>query len=425
MNFKIRSLLALSLLTSTIFSRIVDPSYQIATWWGFRTAAVSYTFDDNCSNQLALAVPLFDEYKMKLTLFTVSGWVTDWQGLKAAALQGHEIASHTVTHTILNTLSAANQESELKNSQTAINANIPNLQCITMAYPNCIEATESLTAKYYVAARGCSGIVETATPANAMNISCIVGGNSGTYTTVQSLNDVANQALAKKGWGVLLFHGIDNDGGYSPVQSSVLRAHIKHLDSLSTTVWVSTFGTVFRYGKERDSISVREVANDGAGIRVQISDNLPNAVYNVPVTLKRNVPNGWTAAFATQNGKKIPCSIVAQAIQFDAVPDAGDIVISQNSTSVLRDRAFSRDAMPQVVWAGHAGNCMVVSFRAPSSDEYDVRIVDVRGTCLFKGERVVSGTIRIPLSAAHTNGSIFFVRIAGKQNTVTKQIIMN
>ena len=56
---------------------------------------------------------------------------------------GHEIASHTVSHTDLSTLSDEAQTNELKNSQISIKANVPGQKCLTLAYPNCVEAKES------------------------------------------------------------------------------------------------------------------------------------------------------------------------------------------------------------------------------------------------------------------------------------------
>ena len=83
-------------------SQSIESPYEVGTWQGFRSAAVTYTFDDNCPNQLLIAVPMFDEFDFKLTLFTVTnpswGWAANWNGLQNADSEGHEIASHTVTH---------------------------------------------------------------------------------------------------------------------------------------------------------------------------------------------------------------------------------------------------------------------------------------------------------------------------------------
>jgi peptidoglycan/xylan/chitin deacetylase (PgdA/CDA1 family) len=120
-----------------VHSQTVAPPYEVGTWQGFRTAAVSYTFDDGSPNQYAKAVPMFNELGFKLTWFIVTspswGWPANWTALQNAAAQGHEIASHTVTHTSLGGMSDSLQTVELKNSKDAINAHIPGNQCITLA----------------------------------------------------------------------------------------------------------------------------------------------------------------------------------------------------------------------------------------------------------------------------------------------------
>ena len=53
----------------------VQAPYEVGTWQGFRRAAITYTFDDNCANQFALAVPMFNASGLKLTLYPVINWL--------------------------------------------------------------------------------------------------------------------------------------------------------------------------------------------------------------------------------------------------------------------------------------------------------------------------------------------------------------
>jgi peptidoglycan-N-acetylglucosamine deacetylase len=108
---KTASILSIIILLSlnSLHSQSVAPGYQVGTWQGFRTAAISFTFDDNCLNQLALAVPMFKTHGFNLTLFTVTSWSPNWTGLQNAASDGNEVASHTVTHTSLGGLTDAQQ----------------------------------------------------------------------------------------------------------------------------------------------------------------------------------------------------------------------------------------------------------------------------------------------------------------------------
>jgi oligosaccharide reducing-end xylanase len=319
-------------------NRASNVPYEIGTWRGFRPAAMSYTFDDGCSNQFSVAIPMFDAKGFKLTLFTVTSTMfPGWPKLQSAASNGHEIASHTMTHTRLATLSDEEQIKELKNSRDAINANIPGQKCVTMAYPYCVEGKDSLTSQYYMAARTCSQQLVPSTPANWMNISSFVCGSLGSVKTVQDFNARADSAAASKAWCVYLLHGIDNDGGYSPVTTSTLHGGLDYLAANRDKFWVDTFGNVVRYILERNAASVTETANTKDRITLSLTDSLDGSVFNYPITLRRPLPQGWSAASVSQKHKALPAQIVSvnstNYVMFDVVPNGGDIILSKSDVA--------------------------------------------------------------------------------------------
>lgn len=340
-RYKIHLLIVIFMAGNMGHSKTIDSPYEVGTWPGFRKAAISYTFDDGCSNQFATALPMFEEFGFKMTLFTVSDWSADnWKALKSASAAGHEIASHTVTHPRLNTMSKEQQEIELKNSQKAIDSNIPNSKCITIAYPYCNAGDIPLCEKYYIAARGCQGSIEKSTPGNFMNISSIVCGNLGSITTMENFSKRYEEAAASNGWCVLLLHGIDNDGGYSPLPSAVLRESLEYLKTHKDMFWVDTFVNVVRYIRERDAVSVKETSNQENSITIQVTDTLDNAIYNYPITIRRPLPENWQAVKILQNDKAVNANIIElnskKYVMFDAFPDGGNIVLSKSFPDYCR-----------------------------------------------------------------------------------------
>lgn len=313
----------------------VESPYQVGTWQGFRTAAVSYTFDDNCSNQLAVAVPMFDEFGFKLTLFTFTnaGWnPANWTGLQAAAANGHEIGSHTVTHpSNLGTMTIEAQTTELVNSQNTINSYIDPNQCFTIAYPNCNPSDPTLTATYYISGRTCSGAIVPSTPSNFMQISSIICGSSGTIKTTANFITKFTSAASSGGWCVPLIHGIDGDGGFSNLSSTILRESLEYLDEHRSTYWVSSFSNVTRYIKERNDVSVTQTSSTDSSITIQVTDTLDNAIFSFPITIRRPLPENWLGVNVMQNGQPVESNIVTVGsttyIMFDAVPDGGDVTI--------------------------------------------------------------------------------------------------
>ncbi|MGA2142289.1 MAG: polysaccharide deacetylase family protein [Brevinematales bacterium] len=325
-------MLGLCLGTASGFSQ----DYETGTWPDFKDAAVCFTFDDGCPNQYKTAIPMFDEYGFKLTMFTVTGWSPDWEKLKKASLNGHEIASHTVNHSSLGFLPAGMQDSELSNSQNEINKHIPDKKCLTLAYPNCIKGNYDICGKYYIAARGCGGVIESSTPSDFMDISSIVCGVQGTVKTGGDFISKTDSALSSGGLCVFLIHALDGDSGYSTLLSGELRKELEYLKSINGRVWVATFRDIVLYIRERNSITVIETSTLNNMITLKVSDGLDDSVYNYPVTLRRKLRPGenFKNASAVQNGKEVKSSIVNTGssvyLMFDVIPGKGDVVLKLN-----------------------------------------------------------------------------------------------
>jgi oligosaccharide reducing-end xylanase len=314
------------------YSGTVAYPYQVGNWPGFRSAAITYTFDDHCSNQFVIAVPLFNQYGYKLTLYPVPNWGPPWSSIESAGAAGHEVGSHTMSHPHLPQLTIEQQTTELVNSQNTINSHIPSQQCVTIAYPFCEPSDQALTATYYIGGRVCSwSTIEANTPSNMYQINSMICGSSGGVNSTATFIAKDNAAAASKGWCVYLIHGINSDGGYSPLSSTILTESVQYLDAHRDIFWVETFGHVVRYIRERNDVSVAESSNTGNTITLQVTDTLDNAIYNYPVTIRRPLPAGWESAKVSQNGQPAATSIIdinsVKYVMFDVVPDGGDVVL--------------------------------------------------------------------------------------------------
>jgi len=329
-------LLAFFLIAGNVgYCGTIDPPYEAGTWRGFRSAAITYTFDDHCSNQFAIAVPLFNQYGYKLTLYPVPDWGPPWTSIESAGAAGHEVGSHTMSHTNLSGMSDEDQIYEYSTSQSTINSHIPSQQCVTIAYPECQVGKQSLIDDYYIAGRVCSlGTIEATTPSNFYQInSMICGSYSGAVNSTSAFVSKFTSAASSNKWCVFLIHGINSDGGWSPLSSTILTESVQYLDANRDIFWVETFGHVVRYIKERNDVSVTETTVLSDSITVQVTDTLDNGIYDYPVTIRRPLPSGWSSATASQNGQPIDSSIVEVAsvkyVMFDAVPDGGDVVLTK------------------------------------------------------------------------------------------------
>lgn len=324
--------LSFFLMLGTLAAKAQLPKdYEVATWSGFKTAAVTYTFDDNTANQLPVALPLFDKYDFKATFFPVIDWNPDWAAFKKAAENGHEIGSHTVSHANLSTLGTDKQKTELEKSQSIINSEIPDAKCVTIAYPFCSVGDLPLIQKYYIAGRICSQAIEPATPADFYRISSIIAGSQGTIKTASDFNAKVESAKESKGWCVFLIHGVDDDHGFSPLNSAELANHLQYLKAHENDYWVATFGNVVKYIKERNSVKLSEIVSSADTLKLTVSDSLDQTVFNVPVTIRRKLPEGWKLAQVFSGKKQIRSEVVSDKngyyLVFDAVPDGNELFL--------------------------------------------------------------------------------------------------
>lgn len=312
----------------------ISDTWEIATWKNFSQSAITHTWDDNTAKQLNTALPIYDEFGFKATFFIVNIWNPDWSGFKNASQNGHEIASHTLNH-----ISFANQSSseiftEMNDSQNLINEKMGNKNCLTIAYPFCVTENYNLAKKFFIAARICDGKIVPKIPLDFMNISSFVCGTESNNKTATNFNAIADKAVSENGWAVYLFHGIDNDGGYSPIESSELRIHLQYLNSNKNNFWVDTFVNVTKYIKERQGAIIKQTNSNNILISANLTNNLDNIIYNYPITLKKEIPLSWNAITVKQNNAVIDFKIIIESskkyVILNVIPNAGEIQIIKN-----------------------------------------------------------------------------------------------
>jgi len=320
--------------TCATFAAPIPAPYELATWHGFRTCAVSYTFDDNSPNQFSVAQPMFDAKEFHATFFCIVGSLspTQWTTIESASAKGHEIASHTLTHPDLSTQPDAQVITEESGSKNLIESHTGK-KCVSLAYPFCNVPKRPITSQYYLFARSCNESLVPSTPPDFMSIGAI-GAHSS------SMNAAADNAASSGSWLVWLIHGIDNDAACCPITSLVLRSNLDYVAANTNKWWIETFGNVSRYIHERNASVLTVVLEGNSTIRLQLTNSLDTAIFNYPVTLRRPMPSGWSAATITQNGVPVPSQVVNGNLVFDVVPNGGDIVLSKLETL----RGFSKSA---------------------------------------------------------------------------------
>ena len=318
MNYKIISI-ALALGSTMVWAQ----SAEIGTWAGFRKGAVSFTFDDGAPSHVSDAAPLFDKYGYKGTFNLVVNWNPDWSGFGNMAKNGHEIASHSNTH-------PQNMSGEEASSKSSIASKIQQKYgVITLAYPNCNVPNAQEVLKNYIVGRICnSGNSQVGKdgPSNWAQVPAIMTGPNGSNDFKGPMGSV----VQSNGWVSFLTHGFSgkNNGNatYSPTDIGLIEDALKYAQQNDKDIWVAPMGHVAMYIKERKAAKIE--ASGSGTITVKLTHNIKDNVSDYDYPLSIRVKYDGSKAEVTQAGAKLESKIDGGYVYFDAVPNAGDIVIS-------------------------------------------------------------------------------------------------
>ena len=310
---------------------------EIATWAGFTKAAVTWTFDDGARESSAhtWAAGELDKYGFPGTFYLVTNWTSGGYGTYSGMVaKGHEIGSHTDSHT--------SSDGELASSQSTIDRNISGQKCITIAYPNCQVPTESTVLRYYIGGRICGGQNNSKSPNNFARLDSHICGTQGKNSASQ-FQSTCQSAAGSNGWTVFLIHGFSQrqaSGSYSPTSESAFTETLSWLDKNRSTYWVATFRDAIKYIKERDNATLKETSASASEIAYSLTDNLDNNIYDYPLSIRIPMPDGWNeGVIVYQNEEEIESKVEGNYVYFDAVPDGGTILV-KSLGSVVPDPEF-------------------------------------------------------------------------------------
>lgn len=314
---------------------------EIGTWAGFRKGAVSFTFDDGAPSHVSDAGPLFDKYGYKATFNLVVNWNPDWSGFGNMAKNGHEIASHSNTH-------GQNMSGEEASSKKAIEGKIQQKYgIITLAYPNCNVPNESAVLQNYIVGRICNSgnsIVGKDGPSNWARVPAIMTGPNGSNDFKGPMGSVVNS----NSWVSFLTHGFSgkNNGNanYSPTDIGLIEDALKYAQQNDKDIWVAPMGHVAMYIKERKAAKIE--ASGSGTITVKLTHNIKDNISDYDYPLSIRVKYDGSKAEVTQAGAKLESKIDGGYVYFDAVPNAGDIVISGEGGGTSQPTESSSSSAP-------------------------------------------------------------------------------
>ena len=264
-----------------------------------------------------------------------------WDELRALSNRGYEFASHTVTHPRLAVLDEPNLVYELEKSRQEILNQLGFKHTFSVECPYGTEnerAVQAALLRYQVARNYMPDAdVDDLDRANgadpALSHKEYIRWQRGALseTPMKVMKSWVDKTVAQGNiWLVLVFHGVDGIG-WKAKTSAELKEYFGYINGKKESLWVATFQDVTKYIRERSHAVVASYT-DGEGISVTLRSDLTDMSYDLPVTLKTNVPEKWKTVRVRQ-GERTKQVDVVQAngtgyVLYQAVPNAEVVRLS-------------------------------------------------------------------------------------------------
>jgi peptidoglycan/xylan/chitin deacetylase (PgdA/CDA1 family) len=267
--------------------------------------------------------------------------VLTWDMAKTFAAQGHEFASHMVTHPYIAALDEPNMVYELEKSREEILNHLGPKHTFSAECPYGTEDERTMVYahKVYQVLRNRMPekfLLELnrssrKTPVN-QTIEYVQWQRGATTKTPLPMMKawVDTTAGQKNIWLVLVIHGIEGIG-WEALTIQSIDEYFRYIKSKENDLWVATFGDVAKYMRERMNSKVKSSENKGK-ITVTFTHSLDKSMYDLPLTLKTVVRPEWKEVIVKQGyeSNRIPTQKTGNAtfVQYQASPNASNIEIT-------------------------------------------------------------------------------------------------
>jgi peptidoglycan/xylan/chitin deacetylase (PgdA/CDA1 family) len=326
---------AVSILPQTGF----DTKLRVTKWADDKQSAFTFSFDDGFLSHYSNAAPILNNFGFRGTFNVMPPFLTEtlpgiwrygtWPMFVQLAQQGHEIASHTMNHYYLTSLPVGDTVTqgtamyELYQSKKAIEQRIPDQKCITLAYPysDRNQFIDSLTSLFYEAARsaGLEPNFHSLDSYYDLN-SYVVHFNLPRNTLADDLDELyafmswIHNSILNEQWAIMMIHemvpqselpGLVSQGLYEPISNEWFTLLCEWIKSKSDNneVWVETTANIVRYMKQRDNHQYQIISSTTNEIKINLTDNLDDEIYNYPLSASVLIPEDWNYVLFTQSNR--------------------------------------------------------------------------------------------------------------------------
>jgi len=227
---------------------------------------------------------------------------TTWNDLKIYAAEGHEIASHTVTHPRLAVLDETNLLYEIEQSKADVQRFMGEKYTFSAECPYGTEDERVMeyAHKIYPSLRNrmpepyLDELNRASKEIPSKSTKEYVQWQRGPLTkhSMDLMKSWVDTCVANDNiWLVLVFHGV-NQFGWEPKTGEELKEYFSYIKEKEQDIWVATFADATKYIRSRKNATITSNIQ-GRKIIVHVSTTLDTTVYDVPITVKTYVPSEW------------------------------------------------------------------------------------------------------------------------------------
>lgn len=289
----------------------------------------TFTFDDGAIGQFQNAATVMAEHGLRGSFFLIGRTVNDSRNhperfhvpqMLAAQAMGHEIGSHTYTHTTpLSELDEDGQRKEISDNQSYLAK--WGVKAVSFAYPfdKYNATTLSIIPEYVRFARRVG---------SSFTLNSVDWDEAKRYEVKCSSSDcghaIVETAISDGRWCIGIFHEIGTTGKNNAAVFAEFVGWIAEKVSAGD-LWVATFSEAMQYMQLRAGSTITESSPSADVIRVSLKTTIQT---DLPAHLTLKTETGARPVVAvTQAWMEIPFHDDGQYVMFDVIPNGGSVDI--------------------------------------------------------------------------------------------------
>ncbi len=448
-----------------------DTKLRVTKWADDKQSAFTFSFDDGFLSHYSNAAPILNNFGFRGTFNVMPPFLTEtlpgiwrygtWPMFIQLAQQGHEIASHTMNHYYLtylpvgDTVTQGTALYELYQSKKAIEQRIPDQKCITLAYPYSDRNVliDSLTSLFYEAGRSAglepnyhsldsyfdlnSYVVHFSLPRNSL---------ADDLDELYAFMSWVHNSILNEQWAIMMIHeivpqselpGLVSQGLYEPISNEWFTLLCERIKSKSDIkeIWVETTANVVRYMKQRDNYQHQIVSSTTNEIKINLTDDLDDGIYNYPLSVYVTIPEDWNYVLFTQSNRidtlKSLTTDSGKVVLSKIIPDGGIASFTKLNISGIKDDQLQPAAFELYQNFPNPFNPTTrIKYQVSSISQVVLKVYDVLGkeVAVLVNEEQPAGRYEVEFQSAVGNrqlaSGIYIYTLLVNGNTNSKKMFL-